>query len=165
MIYFPPLKQDQIKTFLEYICQNENIVYHSNALQLIALNSRGDIRHAINNLELIYYAFNKIESKGVLELCHQPQPKIIINLIQECANRNTKEAINLVRELKQNGYCNNDILLTMIDILKEVSISENIRLEYKKIISESYINICNGIDTNLQIYGCISRMILIKINQ
>ncbi len=162
IIHFPSIKQEQIRKNLEYICHNENVAYSTGALELIALNSKGDIRQAINNLELMYYAFNKIELDKVLELCHQPHSKTIINLIQECANRNTKEAIKLVMELKKDGYCNNDILLTMIDILKEVSIDEYMRLEYNKIISEAYINVCNGIDTSLQMYGCISRMILIN---
>ena len=36
---------------------------------------------------------------------------------------------------------------------------EDIRINFTKIISDCYINVSDGIDSNLQIYGCLSRMI------
>lgn len=163
MIFFPHLKNDQIINHLEKICVNEKIPYEPNGIKLVGINSRGDIRQAINNLETIYYGFQKISQEGVMRLCHQPHPDNIIKLIQECANRNINNAIKLVNELKNNGYCSNDILLTMIGVIRDVSINEEVRLQYIKIMSESYILVCDGVDSNLQLYGCLARLILLKI--
>jgi replication factor C subunit 2/4 len=160
MIYIPLLTYDQINNKLIDICKKENIEYTEEALKLLTMNANGDIRYAINNLEVIYYGFGKIEKKNIYELCHQPQPEIIINLIQECVYKNIKKVITIIEELKNKGYCSNDILLTIINILQYVKIDEEIRINFNRILNESYVQICDGVDTNLQLYGCISRIIL-----
>jgi replication factor C subunit 2/4 len=160
MIYIPLLTYNQINNKLMDICKKENIEYTEEALKLLTMNANGDIRYAINNLEVIHYGFGKIEKKNIYELCHQPQPEIIINLIQECVYKNIKKVITIIEELKNKGYCSNDILLTIINILQYVKIDEEIRINFNRILNESYVQICDGVDTNLQLYGCISRIIL-----
>lgn len=161
LIFYPPLKNIQITNCLEKICLNENINYDNNSLEILAKNSRGDIRQAINNLEALYYGFGNINSDNIYQICHQPQPDNIIKIIQECAARNLNNAILMINDMKNKGYCANDILLTMINIIRDVNIDEEIRLKYIKIISETYINVCDGVDSNLQLYGCLARMVLI----
>jgi replication factor C subunit 2/4 len=160
MIYVPLLTYDQINNKLLEICKTENIEYTNEALKLLTMNANGDIRYAINNLEVIYYGFGKIESNHIYKLCHQPQPEIIIKLIQECVYKNIKKVITIIEELKNKGYCSNDIILTIINILQYVKIDEEIRINFNRILNESYVQICDGIDTNLQLYGCISRIIM-----
>lgn len=160
MIYIPLLSYNQINTKLIDICTRENIEYTEEALKILTMNANGDIRYAINNLEVIYYGFGKLETEYIYELCHQPQPEIIINLIQECVYKNIKKVLKNIEELKNKGYCSNDILLTIINILQYVKIDEDIRINFNRILNESYVHICNGLDTNLQLYGCISRIIL-----
>jgi replication factor C subunit 2/4 len=160
MIYIPLLTYDQINNKLVEICKKENIEYTDEALKILTINANGDIRYAINNLEVIYYGFGKIESNSIYELCHQPQPEIIINLIQECVYKNIRKVISIIEELKNKGYCSNDIILTIINILQYVKIDEEIRINFNRILNESYVQICDGIDTNLQLYGCISRIIM-----
>lgn len=160
MIFIPLLTCEKINNKLIDICKKENIEYTEEALKLLSMNANGDIRYAINNLEVIYYGFGKIESNYIYELCHQPQPDIIIKLIQECVYKNIKKVISIIEELKNKGYCSNDIILTIINILQYVKIDEEIRINFNRILNESYVQICDGIDTNLQLYGCISRIIM-----
>ena len=61
--------------------------------------------------------------------------------------------------MKINGYCNSDIIQTIISVLKIINIDENIRINYIQILSECYININEGIDSNLQLYGCFAKII------
>jgi replication factor C subunit 2/4 len=162
LIYYPPIKNDFIIKKLKYICKNEKIDYTSEALSYLVLNCNGDMRIAINNLEVLYYGFDKITKDIVISNCNQPKPEIIVQLIKECANRNTNEAINIINNLKIQGYCGCDILLTLINIIKNITIDENIKLKYIRYISDTYIKTSDGLDSNLQLYGCISRLILIK---
>ena len=160
MIHIPTLSYDQINNKLIEICKKENIEYTEEGLKILTINANGDMRYAINNLELIYYGFEKIESNNIYKLCHQPRPEIIINLIQECVYKNIKKVISIIEELKNKGYCSNDIILTIINILQYVKIDEEIKINFNRILNESYVQICDGIDTNLQLYGCISRIIM-----
>ncbi len=154
-----PMTSDNIKKRLELICQKENINYDDQGLKAIIFISQGDIRQAINNLEVSYYAYNNIIEENVYKLCYHPHPNLVVNIIKECVNANIGQSIEYIHELKNCGYCSNDILLTLLNVLKDIAIDEDIRINFTKIISDSYISVSDGIDTNLQLYACLSRMI------
>jgi replication factor C subunit 2/4 len=144
---------------LEKICQKENIKYDIKGLNIIISISQGDIRQAINNLETTYYGYVEITEENVLKLCYHPHPKIILSIIQECVNMNFYKTIENIDDLKKSGYCANDILLTLLNTLRDINIDEDIRIAFIKVISESYMVISEGVDTNLQLYACMGRMI------
>ena len=49
-------------------------------------------------------------------------------------------------------------------IVKDMNITEHIKINFIKIISEYYIIISDGLETNLQLYACICSMIKYIIN-
>lgn len=160
ILKFNTLDKDNIIKRLLYICNKENIEYDELGLYSIYMISNGDIRQSINNLEAIYYGYGFINEENVYKLCYQPHPKIITEMIMSCVNMNLLKAIKIINVLKSDGYCLNDIVLCMINILKEMNIDENIRINFIKYLSDLYITISNGIDSNLQFYSCLSKMIL-----
>jgi replication factor C subunit 2/4 len=159
ILHYRPMNNSNIKKRLEYICNKENVLYDKKGLESIIFISQGDIRQAINNLEATYNSYNSITEENVYKLCYQPHPNTIINLIQKCAIKNFKQSVQKYDELKDQGYCNSDILQTMINVLKLISIDEHIRINFIKILSDVYLNVNEGLDTNLQMYSCISKMI------
>jgi replication factor C subunit 2/4 len=160
ILHYKPLSREHVLKKLKMICLLEKINYLDKGLEAIIFISHGDIRQAINNLEATYNSYNMITEENVYKLCYQPHPKTVIALIQKCATRNLNIAIIKYEELKEQGYCNSDIIQTMINVLKLINIDEHIRINFIKILSDTYINITEGIDTDLQLYGCISKMIL-----
>jgi len=159
LLYFPPILSQNIRKKLEIICSKKKIEYDKEGLDLLISNSNGDIRAAINNLEAVHYGFKKIEKVNVEKICHQPNSEIIYNLINSCINKDIYKCIKIVDELKNLGYCGSDILLILINILKDMDINEEIKVKFIRQINESYIKTCEGFENNLQLYGCISRMI------
>jgi replication factor C subunit 2/4 len=162
VVYIAPLKPMIVSNHLEKICQDEKIEFDKEGLDMIAKDCKGDLRASINLLDAISNGFGYINCENIVKLSYQPNPAKILNLIQECAQRNIYNAIDIINILKSEGYCGTDILLAMINVLKEVAIDENIRLKYINIISEYYTKVSDGLDTNLQLYSCISKMILIE---
>ena len=159
ILRYIPMTSDNIRKRLEIISQIENITYTEKGLGAIIFISQGDIRQAINNLEATYHGYQTITEENVYKLCYHPHPTIIVEIIKGCVDMNLIKSIDFIHELKNSGYCTNDILLTLLNSLREINIDEDIRINFTKIISESYINVSEGVDTNLQLYGCISRMI------
>ena len=162
VIYISPLKQVIVSSHLENICGKENITFEKDALDMIATDCKGDLRASINLLDAISNGFGHITCANIIKLSYQPNPVKILNLIEECAGRNINKAIDVIHGLKAEGYCGTDILLAMINVLKEVAIDEDMRLKYIHIISEFYTKVSDGLDTNLQLYSCVSKMILIE---
>jgi len=75
--------------------------------------------------------------------------------------RNLKEAINIIKGLKADGYCSSDIILNILNVINMVNIDEQVRLKYIQTISKAYINVSDGIDSNLQLYGCLANLVLV----
>ena len=159
ILHYRPMNRDNIKKRLIMICQSEKVNYEEKGIESIIFISQGDIRQAINNLEATHNSYNNITEDNVYKLCYQPHPNTVIALIQKCASRNLIQAIAKYDELKEQGYCNSDILQTMINVLKLINIDENIRINFIKILSDTYLGVSEGTDTNLQMYSCISKMI------
>lgn len=152
------LKDDIIKQ-LKYICSAENIKNTIDGLSTIADIAKGDMRIAINSLETVYKSFDFVNRENVYKICQQPHIAIIKSIIKECFNQNLTEGIELINTLTIKGYCANDILLSMKTVLDNLNVVDDVKIKFNEIISESNIIVADGLDTNLQLYDCIAKMV------
>lgn len=160
ILRFYRLRKEQIVSRLEQICELEKIVIDKKGLYVIAELSDGDLRSAINNLQLVYRSYKSITPENIYKVCAKPQPEIIKNIINDCINKNFIEAKNKVFGLKKSGYSESDIILGLIHVLKsDISIQEEIRINYlEKVCYYAYI-ISKGLSTDIQLIACISSLI------
>ena len=158
------MSDDFIKKKLLFICDKEKIKFTADGIRSILFISQGDIRYAINNLESTFNGYQEITEESVYKICDQPQPILITSRLNSCLLGNLDSAIIQINELKERGYCNNDIILTFINVLKEMNISENIKIKYIRIASETYINVNDGVSTLLQLYSCLAKMCEIALS-
>jgi len=159
ILQYLPLEKDKISERIINICNKENIKFNIDGIDRIITISSGDIRQAINNLEATFYGYNEITVDNVNRLCYQPHPTIIFNIIKLCVSKKLYDSIDEINKLKLDGYCASDILLSMINILKDIQIDEDIKINFIKIISDTYIIVSDGIDSNIQLYSCLGKMI------
>jgi replication factor C subunit 2/4 len=157
------LGQKQVIERLRYICDKESVPYENPALEELAVFAQGDLRHAINNLQLTYSGLVEVTVDNVYRMCDKPQTFIIKKLFAACIQKDSVTAFKILLDLKSNGYSGSDIMLSMSGTLKLpdfnlVSEADKIKL-LGKVSRASYI-ISKGIDTNLQLAGCISSILL-----
>lgn len=156
---YTKLTNSNIKQKLIKICESEEIKYTNDGIDLLVHIAKGDLRIAINNLYAIYIGFKKINLKNINKICDIPNSNLIINLIEECKNKNFAQAIENIKEFKSNGYSGNDIIMNITLILKNYdNIDEELRIRYIEELGRTCIKINKGNDTNLQLYSCISRL-------
>ncbi len=168
IIKYPRINSDNLHQKIEYICQNEKIPYTSDGINTLLFVSDQDIRQSINNLECIYYSFGKLEENIVYKLIDKPKPFYISEILKNCYNNDYIKTIGVVKSLYNKGYTPNDILLTFMKYLFENSNDSNNQLQLKEetklriyeIISLCYIRVNGGIDTMLQLCGCISKIFM-----
>ncbi len=159
IIRYNSLPPSLIKERLTYICEKENITYNDEGLDAIIFISQGDVRIAINCLESTYFGFKKITYKNVYKICEKPSKMEIIELLKLCkGNKNILNIINRTLKFKIDGYCNNDIILTLINVIKEIDYDNGIKIKLIEIASMSYITINDGTDTDLQLLNCIIKI-------
>lgn len=173
IIKYPRINSDNLYQKIEYICQKEKVSYTDKGIDTLLFVSDQDIRQAINNLECIYYSFNKLDELTVYKLIDKPKPYYISELIKNCYSGDYVKTINTVKSLYIKGYTPNDILLTFMKYLFEstnnfenlVKLDEETKLKIYEIISLCYIRVNSGIDTLLQLCGCISKIFIYLQNK
>lgn len=162
IIKYPRIMKEHLKFKVEDICKFEQIEYTQEGIDSLLFVSDMDIRQSINNLECIYYAFGKLDVDNVYKMIDKPKPIYIEKIINNCLKGELTEAIETTKELFNKGYYPNDILLTFMKCLleKDLNIKETTKLKIHEIISLSYIRVNGGIDTLLQLCGCIAKIYL-----
>jgi replication factor C subunit 2/4 len=163
IIKYPKISCNNLFNKIEYICKNEGILYTEESINTLLFISDKDIRQTINNLECIYYSFKELTTDNIYKLIDKPRPYYMNLILNYCLKNNYSDAINIVIELYSKGYTPNDILLTFLKYLFEetehnIELEEHVKLKIYDIISMSYIRINAGVDTLLQLCGCISKI-------
>jgi len=147
---------------LKKICAAEQIPHEDDALEEIAIYSQGDMRNAINNLQLTYNSCNgEIIVDGVRKMCDKPQPFIIRDILNHCVKGDIKQALTSTIHLKTSGYSGSDIMLAMINTIKlseHLEFNEATKIKLMEHVAKTAYIISKGIDTNLQLSGCIASM-------
>ena len=162
IIRFPNVSKKNIIRKVESICDIEGIKYNDEAINTLLLLSYNDIRFTINNLECIYKTYNKLNDDVIYKFIDTPKPIYINKIINNSINGNFKDSIKIVKELYNKGYSPNDILLTFMNYLmnNKINLNEEEKLKIYEIVSMNYIRVNDGIDTLLQLCGCISNIYL-----
>jgi replication factor C subunit 2/4 len=164
---YPRISHIDLFNKIESICEEEKIIFNPKGIEELLFVSDFDIRQAINNLECIFYAFGELTTKSVYKMVDKPKPLYIEKIINDCLNGKLEDGIETTKELFLKGYYPNDILLTFMKCLleKDLKIKESTKLKINEIISLSYIRVNGGIDTLLQLCGCISKIYLFLGNK
>lgn len=155
ILKYNTINNNDMKKKLIQICNSENVSYDNKGLESIIFIAQGDVRYAINCLESTYFGFNEITYDNVYKICEKPPQLQVLAFINQCLAGNLKLAVNEVLQLKNNGYCNNDILLTIMNVLKEMNINEADRISMVESASNAYMIVNAGVDTDLQLLRCI----------
>ena len=161
IINFPRIEKDTLRDKIISICENEDIKYTDKGIDTLMFYSNYDIRQCINNLECILYTLNELNENTIINIIDKPKINDIKNILLNCKNKNLKTSLNIIKDLYNSGHSSNDILLSILNYLQKEKIDfleEGIKIKLYNVISESFIKVNDGINTLLQLYGCISNI-------
>jgi replication factor C subunit 2/4 len=170
IIKYPPLEDKIIVSRLQEICLIENIITKTtnkknikatiDGLNCIATITNGDMRRAINVLQITYCRFGIINVENVYNVQDIPQPEQLKYIIVNCINGDISSALKKVIEIRHSGYSGTDIIIGLRNILRIdicSDIDEKTKMEISKCIHHAYNNIAHGLDSSvLQITACIA---------
>lgn len=162
IIRFMRLNLDMIADRLERIIKIENnnisekIKYNKESLKELATLSGGDMRYAINLLQLICDRFKNINLKNISVLCDYPSYEIIEKIIILTKDKKIKDALIEINKLKDSGYSVNDIFTTIFNFLKiTTKINEEYKMNILYILSNYMYNISKYTDTDINLIAFI----------
>lgn len=85
-VIFKPIKKQTLVDYLENICIKENIAYEIDALIIIAQESEGAARDALNILEQIRFAQEKITKSAIFEVLGHLDDERLLQLFDALLN-------------------------------------------------------------------------------
>ena len=153
---FKKISVNDIKTRLNYICKQENIIIDEEAIELIGKLSDGGMRDSVSLLDqLTAYTNDKITINDVNDVYGTITEQEICDLLILIYNNKLSEIFDLITKYDEDGKNLTKIIETIIEFLKNTLIyynsSEYFESEEKK---KLYCKICNLINEE-QIYKSI----------
>ncbi|MFW5994187.1 MAG: DNA polymerase III subunit gamma/tau [Halanaerobiaceae bacterium] len=123
---FSLLTQQEIAGRLEYICQEEDIEYEKEALNLIAYSSSGGMRDAISLLDqAISYSSKDISLDQIEEMLGRVKVKTLSRFVNYLAENDTASVIELSGQLQSAGRTVGRIVSDLIDYCRQLMLIAN----------------------------------------
>lgn len=98
-VYFKPVDTPEIVNHLTTICSQESIYADKDALLLIAHESEGSIRDAINILERVRFSQGRITSAAVLSVLGHVDDRCIIKILELICRHDAVQLMNILHNL------------------------------------------------------------------
>jgi len=167
-LFFSSISLDVLVKHLEEICKGESIEYELEALKIIAKESQGSARDAINLLEQVRFANKVVDKNGVLSsLGHISEEKLILFLDFLINKRPQKDFIEFLDDINFYKYSAEHVFHKLLELLRlSLRIKygvipkdnlENIDVLIKSVSSSSLNNIIDALD-NL----CTNELLFLK---
>lgn len=159
---FKPLKPEDIKTFLQKIATKEQIEITSDGLETIIFISEGDLRKAINTLQVGASISKKITAEVLYETTATARPKDVQKLITTALSGNFMAARNILYELLiQYGLSGEDIVKQIHRNIFDLTIPDEDKVQLIEKTGETEFRIVEGSNAHIQIESLIAQFVLI----
>ncbi|KKP01324.1 replication factor C subunit 4 [Trichoderma harzianum] len=163
ILRYAKLTDEQVVKRLLQIIEAEKVEYSDDGLAALVFSAEGDMRQAINNLQSTWAGFGFVSGDNVFKVVDSPHPIKVQAMLKACYEGNVDSALDTLRELWDLGYSSHDIISTMFKVTKTMpTLSEHSKLEFIKEIGFTHMKILEGVQTLLQLSGCVAR--LCKLN-
>lgn len=99
-----------------------------------------------------------VSSENVFKVCDQPHPLKVKLSIQHALEGKTKECVDVVSDLWSKGYAATDIIQTLFRVTRSMEIAEQKKLDFIREIGFTHMRIAEGLNSKLQLLGCMARL-------
>ncbi|KAK0735572.1 DNA replication factor C-like protein [Apiosordaria backusii] len=159
ILRYAKLTDEQVVKRLLQIIEAEGVKYSEDGLAALVFSAEGDMRQAINNLQSTWAGFGFVSGDNVFKVVDSPHPIKVQAMLKACYEGNVDSALDTLRELWELGYSSHDIISTMFRVTKTIeTLSEHSKLEFIKEIGFTHMKILEGVQTLLQLSGCVVRL-------
>ena len=171
-INYPKMAREDIYKRLARIMIIEKIVTReiptnirkdiSKGLHIISEMTDGDLRNAINILQIAYNRFGIITYENIYSIYDKPRPELAKDIFIECIKKDISKSLQKVLHMKTSGYSGMDIAMGFVITLRMSicnDIDEKYKIAFMQKLSQLMYNVSKGVDTILQLSACIIDMI------
>ena len=161
---FAPIKAEEIKERLQFICENEGFEADDKGLETIVYFAEGDMRKAVNVLQAAASEGEAITEDAVYEVVSKAKPQDIGNMINKALIGDFMGARNILRDTMVLQGTSGEDMVTQIyqDVSKRVldgKMDANIYMDLIEAIAECDFRIREGANPRIQLEALLTQFL------
>lgn len=159
---FRPLKDEDVKNYLKMITQKEGLNITEEALDAIAFIARGDMRRAINILQVCASSSRNIDVETVYVSTATIRPEKIKELVELALKGEFMASRKILEDLFTTyGMSGEDILHHIHQVVYDLTIPEDKKVDLIEKIGEADFRIVEGSNEKIQLEALLANFALI----
>lgn len=158
---FKPIKPDDIKKYINKIAAQENLEITSDGMETLIFIARGDLRKAINALQVGASIGKKIDANTLYETTATAKPEDIKLLINIALRGDFVVARNKLDELLiKQGLSGEDVIKQMHQTIFDLTIPDETKIELISKIGETEFRLVEGSNERIQLEALLAQLAL-----
>jgi len=155
---FSPIKENDIKKFMRKIATSEKIQITDDGLETLIFISRGDLRKAINVLQVGASVGKKITAELIYETSATAKPEDVKSLIDTALKGNFMAARNQLYDLLiKYGLSGEDIIKQIHQGIYDLSIPDDAKVRLIEKTGETEFRLIEGSNAHIQIEALLAQ--------
>ncbi|KAJ3145955.1 hypothetical protein HDU86_000579 [Geranomyces michiganensis] len=149
---FAPLQEDQIRTRLDHVIENEGLTITDDGTQALLKLSQGDMRRALNILQATHAAFDPVTEQAVYLCTGSPLPSDISQIAQWLFNEDFAAAYTNIQSLRvQHGLALTDIVTEIHETVTVMEMHPAVKILLFDRLAEIEYNLSTGCTEKAQL--------------
>ncbi|QLH75483.1 MAG: replication factor C small subunit [Methanomassiliicoccales archaeon] len=159
---FRPVKADDVKMYLRKIAESEGIKVSDDALDALVHVGEGDMRKAVNSLQVAAASEREITLDVVYQTSGNARPEEIIKMLETALQGNFVEARALLDDILLNyGLSGSDIIKQIHKGFFDLSIPDEEKVKLIDKTGEVEFRIVEGSNERIQLESLLAYLVLV----
>lgn len=158
---YSPLKEENVREYLSQIAEQESIELKEEGLDAIVYVSQGDLRKAINTLQVAASFSSVVDAEVIYQAASTARPEMITELIETCLKGDFMKGRGVLDELLiAQGLSGEDIIRQIHKSILELPINDRLKVELIDEIGEIEFRIVEGSNARIQLESLLAHFVL-----
>jgi replication factor C small subunit len=158
---FTPIKEDDVKKFMHKIESAEKLQITDDGLETLVFISRGDLRKAVNILQVGASVNNKITAELLYETSATAKPEVVKTLINTALSGNFMAARNQLYDLLiKYGFSGEDIIKQIHQNIFDLAIPDESKVRLIEKAGETEFRLIEGSNAHIQLEALLAQFAL-----
>ncbi|MFB6491468.1 MAG: Replication factor C small subunit, partial [Thermoproteus sp. AZ2] len=156
---FSPLPKEAVIARLRYIAEQEGLRVSQEALEAIFDFTQGDMRRAINALQIASTMGKAIDEEAVARALGYVSPSMLRQIINEAVSGSFSKAVAQIYGIVSDGGVGELELIRQIhrEVLR-LDVPEHLKPDLANIVADAHYAILRGANGLIQIYGSLAKI-------
>ncbi|MDY6985538.1 MAG: replication factor C small subunit [Candidatus Thermoplasmatota archaeon] len=159
---FSPLSDDDVKELLKRVAEKEGLSINEDALDAICYISQGDLRRALNVLQVAATMTNEIDSNAIYVSSSTARPEEVKEMVDHALNgefiksRNTLDSL-----LIEYGMSGGDVVYQIYRVLLDLNVEPGKKVKLIDALGEADFRLTEGSNERIQLESMLAKLSLI----